>query len=193
MADVFKTKQIEGLSETIKLLQKFDKDGLKIMNKEIYQVVKKIQLDARALMPKAAPLSKWGIAPGSDYKKDSNKNWDQRRLQYQPRAATMGIKSKLESQRVKGVWSSKAYVIKQENAAAMIYEMAGRGRGEHSEQGKHFIKMIEERSQPQKIKVRGGQTRVVWKAVNDNRKEAIKDIEAAMSRAVNAFNRKVVK
>ena len=186
-------KEIDGLADTIALLNKFDKDGLKVMNKEIYQVVKKIQLEARALMPKAAPLSKWGLAPGDDYKKDSDKNWDQRRLQYQPRAATMGIKSKLESQRVKGVWSSKAYVIKQDNAAAMIYEMAGRGRGEHSPQGKHFIKMIEGRSKPEKIVVRGGQTRVVWKAVNDNRKEAIKDIEAAMSRAVNAFNRKVVK
>ena len=53
--------------------------------------------------------------------------------------------------------------------------------------------MIEERSEPEKIVVRGGQTRVVWKAVNDNRKEAVRDIEAAMARAVNAFNRKVVK
>jgi hypothetical protein len=186
-------KEIDGLADTIALLNKFDKDGLKVMNKEIYQVVKKIQLEARALMPKAAPLSKWGLAPGDDYKKDSNKNWDQRRLQYQPRAATMGIKSKLESQRVKGVWSSKAYVIKQENAAAMIYETAGRARGQHSKQGEHFIKIIEQRSQPKKIVVSGAQTRVVWKAVNDNRKEAVRDIEAAMARAVNAFNRKAVK
>ena len=59
-------KQIDGLTETVALLNKFDKDGLKVMNKEIYQVVKKIQLEARALMPEAAPLSKWGIAPGSD-------------------------------------------------------------------------------------------------------------------------------
>ena len=186
-------KEIDGLADTIALLNKFDKDGLKVMNKEIYQVVKKIQLEARSLMPKAAPLSKWGIAPGSDYKKDSDKNWDQERLRYVPRAATMGIKSKLESQRVKGVWSSKAYVIKQENAAAMIYETAGRGRGEHSAQGRHFIKMIEERSKPKNIVVRGEQTRVVWKAVNDNRRQAVKDIEAAMARAVNAFNRKAVK
>lgn len=186
-------KEIDGLADTIALLNKFDKDGLKVMNKEIYQVVKKIQLEARSLMPKAAPLSKWGIAPGDDYKKDSDKNWDQERLRYVPRAATMGIKSKLESQRVKGVWSSKAYVIKQENAAAMIYETAGRGRGQHSPQGKHFIKMIENRSKPEKIVVRGGQTRVVWKAVNDNRKEALRDIETAITRAVNAFNRKVVK
>ena len=186
-------KEIEGLSDVVALLNKFDKAGLKVMNKEIYQVVKKIQIEARSLMPTSAPLSKCGIAPGSDYKKDSDVNWDQRRLQYQPRAATMGIKSKLESQRVKGVWSSKAYVIKQENGPAMIYETAGRGRGQHSAQGKHFIKMIEERSKPNKIIVRGEQTRVVWKAVNDNRKEAIANIEAAMTRAVNAFNRKAVK
>ena len=37
-------KEIDGLADTIALLNKFDKDGLKVMNKEIYQVVKKIQL-----------------------------------------------------------------------------------------------------------------------------------------------------
>ena len=186
-------KEIDGLDKVVALLNKFDKAGLKVMNKEIYQVVKKIQLEARSLMPEAAPLSKWGLPPADNYKKDSKKNWDQARLQYKPRVATMAIQSKLESQRLKGVWSSKAYVIKQANAAAMIYEMAGRGGGDHSPQGKHFIKMIEQRSEPKKIVVRGQQTRVVWKAVNDNRKQAVKDIEHAMARAVDALNRKVLK
>lgn len=72
-------KEIDGLDKVVALLNKFDKAGLKVMNKEIYQVVKKIQLEARSLMPEAAPLSKWGLPPADNYKKDSKKNWDQAR------------------------------------------------------------------------------------------------------------------
>jgi hypothetical protein len=183
VADVFKTKQIEGLSETIKLLQKFDKDGLKIMNKEIYQVVKKIQLEARAMMPTAAPLTKWGENPPENYKPTQG-SWNQNRLQYNVKAARMGIRPKIESQKVSGYRTERAYNIINENAAAMIYEWAGRSGKDTSAQGKHFINSMG--NPPSK-----GRGRVIWKAVYDNKAYAKTEITNAMNRAIAALNRKL--
>jgi len=184
VADVFKTKQIEGLSETIKLLQKFDKDGLKIMNKEIYQVVKKIQLEARALMPTAAPLTKWGEDPPAGYDRTPGKKWDQRNLQYEPKRARMGIRPKIESQKVNGYRTERAYNIINDNPAAMIYEWAGRSGKPTSGQGKHFIDSMG--NPPSK-----GRGRVIWKAVYDNKAYAKTEITNAMDRAIAALNRKL--
>ena len=182
--EVFKTGQIEGLSETIKLLQKFDKDGLKIMNKEIYQVVKKIQLEARAIMPTAAPLTKWGQNPPEGYKPTDGKKWDQARLQYNPKAARMGIRPKLESTKVNGYRTERTYNIINENAAAMIYEWAGRSGKPTSGQGKHFINSMG----PAPSKGRG---RVIWKTVYDNKEYAKTEVTHAMNRAIAALNRKL--
>ena len=184
MAGVIKTKEVEGLSETIKLLQKFDKDGLKIMNKEIYQIVKKIQLEARAMMPKAAPLTKWGENPPEGYKPTEGKKWDQTRLQYNVKAARMGIRSKIESQKVSGYRTERAYNIINDNAAAMIYEWAGRSGKPTSGQGEHFIESMG--NSPSK-----GRGRVIWKAVYDNKAYAKTEITNAMNRAIDALNRKL--
>ena len=183
--ELIKTREIEGLAQTIKLLQKFDKDGLKIMNKEIYQVVKKVQLEARAIMPKAAPLTKWGENPPDGYKPTPGKKWDQERLKYDPKKARMGIRSKIVSTKVQGYRTERAYNIINDNPAAMIYEWAGRSGKETSGQGKHFINSMG--NAPSK-----GRGRVIWKTVYDNKDYALREMTNAMNRAVTALNRKLV-
>ena len=181
--EAFKTRNIEGLLDTVKLLQKFDKDGLKIMNKEIYQVMKKIQLEARGLMPADPPLTKWGLNPPDDYEPTKNKKWDQRRLQYVPRDARMGITTKIDSQKIQGNRTSRRYNIINKNPAGMVYEWAGRASGGSTSQGEYFIKRLGKRPS----RTRG---RVVWKAVYDNKDYALKEVTNAMNRAVDALNRK---
>lgn len=184
--EILKTRDIEGLAETVKLLSKFDKDGLKIMNKEIYQVMKKIQLEARGLMPKDPPLTKWGLTPPDGYSPTPGKNWNQARLQYQPKAARMGIRTKIESQKHQGYRTERAYNLINDNSAAMVYEWAGRLTEGNTNQGKYFIKRLG--NSPSRW--RG---RVIWKAVYDNKAYAMKEVTNAMNKAIEAYNRKLAK
>jgi len=173
--EIFRTRNIEGLLDTVKLLQKFDKDGLKVMNKEIYQVMKKIQLEARGLMPADPPLTKWGMES-----KEGDK-WA--RLRYDPRAARMGIKTKIDSQKIQGNRTSRRYNIINSNPAGMVYEWAGRASNGSTSQGEYFIKRLGNTPSS----TRG---RVIWKAVYDNKEYALREVTNAMNRAVEALNRK---
>ena len=182
--EIFKTLDIEGLADTVKLLSKFDKDGLKIMNKEIYQVMKKIQLEARGLMPKDPPLTKWGLTPPDNYSPTPGKKWDQVRLQYDPKKARMGIRTKIQSQKVSGYRTERAYFIINDNPAAMVYEWAGRASKGSTTQGEYFIKRLG--NTPSRW--RG---RVIWKTVYDNKAYAMREITVAMNKAIEAYNRKL--
>ena len=181
--DSVRSAQITGLEETVRGLQQWDKDALKLMNKEIYQVMKKIQVDARQLMPETTPLSKWGMTPKEDSK------WG--RLQFVAKDARMGLKTKIERQRRKGTWTSKAYLMINADPAGAIYETAGRKnpRGT-SPQGAAFIKGIARESG---IIVRGKQGRVAYKAVQDREAYTLNEIRDAVNKGAAALNRKLAK
>ena len=182
--EILRSREIEGLADTVKLLQKFDKDGLKVMNKEIYQVMKKIQLEARGMMPTDPPLTKWGLTPPDNYSPTPGKKWDQERLQYDVKKARMGIKTKLDSQKTQGYRTRRAYFIINDNPAAMVYEWAGRASEGKTSQGKYFIKRLGNTPS-------AGRGRVIWKAVSDNKAYAMREVTAAMNRAIEAYNRKL--
>jgi hypothetical protein len=153
------------------------------MNKEIYQTMKKIQLDARELMPTATPLSKWGMEP-----KDGDK-WG--RLRFVPRSARVGLKTKIERQRRKGTWTSRAYLMINADPAGAIYETAGRKNpGGSSPQGAAFINAIEADSN---VTVRGKQGRVAYKAVQDREPYTMNEMRDAIGRGVAALNRKLAR
>lgn len=181
--DSVRSARITGLEETVRGLQQWDKDALKIMNKEIYQVMKKIQVDARQLMPETTPLSKWGMSP-----KEGSK-WG--RLQFVAKDARMGLKTKIERQRRKGTWTSKAYLMINADPAGAIYETAGRKnpRGT-SPQGAAFIKGIARESG---LIVRGKQGRVAYKAVQDREAYTLNEIRDAIIKGEAALNRKLAK
>ena len=178
-----RTSRMVGLEQTIRDLKQFNPDALKIMNKEIYQVMKKIQTDARALMPAAAPLGNWGKAA------KEGTEWE--RLQYNPKSARMGVKTKIERQRRKGNTVSRAYLIINSDAAGSVYETAGRKNPVgNSPQGAAFIKGIARESG---IIVRGKQGRVVYKAVQDREAYTMNELRDAVNKGVAALNRKLAK
>ena len=181
--DAVRAGRITGLEETVRLLKQFDADALKIMNKEIYQVMKKIQVDARELMPSSTPLSKWGMTP-----KEGSK-WG--RLQFVVKDARMGLKTKIERQRRKGTWTSKAYLMINADPAGAIYETAGRRNPNGtSPQGAHFISAIQDFSN---VTVRGKQGRVAYKAVQDREPYTLNEIGDAIDKGTEALNRKLAK
>ena len=178
-----RTSRMVGLEQTIRDLKQFNPAALKIMNKEIYQVMKKIQVDARQLMPEASPLGNWGKPP------KEGTEWE--RLQFDPRAARMGVKTKIERQRRKGNVVSRAYLIINDDAAGAVYETAGRRNPNgNSPQGAAFIKGIARESG---IIVRGKQGRVVYKAVQDREPYTMNELRDAVDKGVAALNRKLAK
>jgi hypothetical protein len=178
-----RSAQVTGLEQTVRDLKQWDADALKIMNKEIYQTMKKIQVDARQLMPSSTPLSKWGMEP-----KEGDK-WG--RLQFTPRSARMGLKTKIERQRRKGTWTSRAYLMINADPAGAIYETAGRKNpGGKSPQGAAFINAIKADSN---ITVRGKQGRVAYKAVQDREPYTMNEMRDAIGRGVAALNRKLAR
>jgi len=181
--DSVRSTQITGLEETVRGLQEWDKEALKLMNKEIYQVMKKIQVDARQLMPEATPLTKWGMTP------KENSKWG--RLQFVAKDARMGLKTKIERQRRRGTWTSKAYLMINSDPAGAIYETAGRKNPKgSSSQGAAFIKGIARESG---LIVRGKQGRVAYKAVQDREPYTLNEIKDAINKGQAALNRKLAK
>lgn len=197
--------KVTGYNETVALLKKFDKDSLKIMNKEIYQVLKVTQMDARSQVPNNPPsgLSNWG--------KTSGGAWASR--EYTPNGVRMGIKTKIDRQRVKGMWTSRTAFITQSDPAGAIYETAGR-KNPHGQPtasrlynkqrstlkgfsqsnnpfaGEDFIKSISRQSG---LIVRGKQGRIVTKTVDDRAPYIENEMRDVITRATKMLNARLAK
>lgn len=180
MAPDLRGIKLEGYAETVALLKRYDTETLKIMNAEIYQTTKRTQTQARALAPAASPLSGWA----RPVKKGT---WS--RLTFEPRAIKMGIKTKIDRQRVRGNWTSKTLFLINNDAAGSIYETAGR-HSPKSVQGARFIKAIRDQSG---LTVRGKQGRIVIKTVEDNLPFIENDLRNTMARATNKLNLRLAK
>lgn len=205
MPPKLKGVEITGYNETVALLKKFDKDSLTIMNKEIYQVLKVTQMDARSQVPNMVPsgLSNWG--------KSSGGAWGSR--EYQPNGVRMGIKTKIDRQRTKGMWTSKTAFITQSDAAGAIYETAGRknphgqphaprikgqkrgtsknySNSNNPDAGEWFINQIEKQSN---LTVRGKQGRIVTKTVEDRAPYIENEMREVISKATTRLNAKLAK
>ena len=178
-----RTSRMIGLEQTIRDLKQFNPEALKIMNKEMYQTMKKIQVDARELMPSAAPLSNWG--------KPAKEGTAWARLEFNPKSARMGVRTKIERQRRKGNTVSRAYLLISADAAGSVYESAGRKNPQGtSPQGAAFIKGIARESG---LIVRGKQGRVAYKAVQDREPYTLNEIRDAITKGQAALNRKLAK
>jgi hypothetical protein len=205
MPPKLKGVEITGYNETVALLKKFDKDSLKIMNKEIYQVLKVTQMDARSQVPNTPPsgLSNWG--------KTSGGAWAGR--EYSPNGVRMGIKTKIDRQRTKGMWTSKTAFITQSDPAGAIYETAGRknpygqptasrlynkqrstlkgySQSNNPFAGADFIKSISKQSG---LIVRGKQGRIVTKTVDDRAPYIENEMRDVITRAAKMLNAKLAK
>ena len=197
--------KVTGYTETVALLKNFDNEALKVMNKEIYQVMKTTQMDARSQVPGNVPsgLSNWG--------KSSNGAWGSR--EYRPSGVRMGIKTKIDRQRVKGMWTSKTAFITQSDPAGAIYETAGR-KNPHGQPtasrlynkkrstlkgysqsnnpfaGDYFINEIEKQSG---LTIRGKQGRIVTKTVDDRAPYIENEMRDVINRATTKLNAKLAK
>lgn len=174
--------RVEGLSETVAYLKRFDNETLKAMNKELYGVMKGLVQETRSMAPDIAPMSGWAK------KSLTGAEWGTRLL-YTPAKVKTGIRSKIGPVRRKDTNTrEQAYFLINANPAGMVYERAGRKSRGTSKQGKQFIENIEERSG---ITVIGKQGRLAWKSVYESRDEVTAKMAKVVARYVNWINGKL--
>lgn len=182
MAPKLKGVNLVGYAETVKNLQRFDKESLKVLNAEIYQTVKTTVKEARTMVPTASPLSGWGkpILIGK---------WKDR--VYNSGKFKLGIKSKIGRQRTRGFWTGKTIFLQSANAAGAIYETAGRKNPNGvTPKGRDFIRAIEAQSG---LVVRGKQGRIVTKTVEDRAPYIENDLRTALNKATAKLNVRLAK
>lgn len=171
---------VENVSETLQILRSFDKETLKAVNKEIYQEVKPLVGQSRALVPDMAPMSGWA--------KPNSGEWGTRLL-WDTRKVKMGIRTQIKPMRQRGTnIRERTLFLAQANPAGVVYEWAGRKTKGQRSQGQQFVRNIEDRSG---ITVIGKQTRIIWGVVLDNRKRITLATENILRQYMNTYNNKL--
>jgi hypothetical protein len=171
---------VENVSETLQILRSFDKETLKAVNKEIYQEVKPLVGQSRALVPDMAPMSGWA--------KPNNGEWGTRLL-WDTRKVKMGIRTQIKPMRQRGTnIRERTLFLAQANPAGVVYEWAGRKTKGQRSQGQQFVRNIEDRSG---ITVIGKQSRIIWGVVLDNRKKITLATENILRRYMNTYSNKL--
>ena len=173
---------VENVSETLQILRSFDKETLKAVNKEIYQEVKPLVGQSRALVPDKAPMSGWA--------KPHNGEWGTRLL-WDTRKVKMGIRTKPLPMRQRGsnVKERTLFLI-QGNAAGSLYETAGRKTKGQNKAGEQFIRNLENPARGGSVII-GKQSRIIWGVVLDNRKRITLATENILRRYMNTYSNKL--
>ena len=179
MADF--TVRVDGADQAVRALRTMEPETAKQVGKEISSVGKDIAAYIRSNAPSGPPMSGWRTSPPAS-----------------PRAA-----------RVKGggrggagwpAWepvtatSSRrgtTVVVRMPGASANIYEVSGRVSSGNDAQGAQFIRNI---SRHGRLYTSGGRPRIgrlAGKAVVEQYPEALRRVQAACDRAVDAVNRRL--
>lgn len=173
---------VEGVSETLRILKSFDKETLKAVNKEIYQEVKPLVGQARALMPDKAPMSGWG--------KPNNGEWGTDLL-FDPQRAKMGIRTQIKPMRQRGSnVKERTLFLAQKDRAGAVYETAGRKTKGVTRAGQQFIRNLENPARGGTVII-GKQSRVIWGVVQDNRRQITDKTERIIIRYMNLYSTKL--
>lgn len=173
---------VENVSETLQILRSFDKETLKAVNKEIYQEVKPLVGQGRALVPDKAPMSGWA--------KPNSGAWGTRLL-WDTRKVKMGIKTQIKPMKQRGTnVRERTLFLVQANPAGSIYETAGRKSKGRTKAGEQFIRNLENPARGGSVII-GKQSRIIWGVVLDNRKKITANTEAILRQYMNTYNNKL--
>jgi hypothetical protein len=156
---------LTGVKETLKALEKFDKDAVKSFNKVINSELRNAKKDAQGFVKADAPLSGWSTQPARNPRTRNGAGWPA----WDQSVIRQGISSSKAEGKVRRDYTTSAGALKNRSAAGVIYELAGRSnRGTGT-----FISNLEkEESQA---------SRLVWKSVDKNKDRIINNVEKAFS------------
>jgi hypothetical protein len=158
---------LTGLKETLKALGDFDKDAVKAFNKVINRELSSVKKEAQGFVEAKPPLSGWATQPARNPRSRGGAGWPA----WDQSIIKAGISTSKAEGKVRRDYTTSAGAIKNRSAQGVIYELAGRrSRGNGT-----FIKNLEGNV--------GDASRLVWKAVDNNRDKVQKNISDALQEA----------
>ena len=156
---------LTGVKETLKALEKFDKDAVKSFNKVINSELRNAKKDAQGFVKADAPLSGWSTQPARNPRSRGGAGWPA----WDQSVIRAGISSSKAEGKVRRDYTTSAGALKNRSAAGVIYELAGRSnRGTGT-----FISNLEKESSQA--------SRLVWKSVDKNKDRIINNVEKAFN------------
>jgi hypothetical protein len=170
---------LTGVKETLKALEKFDKDAVKSFNKVINSELRGAKKDAQGFVKADAPLSGWSTQPARNPRSRNGAGWpawDQSVI----RAGITSSKAEGKVSRSKG-YTTSAGALKNRSAAGVIYELAGRSnRGTGT-----FISNLEKKESQA--------SRLVWKSVDKNKDRIVNNVEKAFNDVKSKLQKNLIK
>jgi uncharacterized protein YfaP (DUF2135 family) len=158
---------LTGLKETLKALGDFDKDAVKAFSKVINKELSSVKKEAQGYVEAKPPLSGWATQPARNPRSRGGAGWPA----WDQSIIKSGISTSKAEGKVRKDYTTSAGAIKNKSAQGVIYELAGRrSRGNGT-----FIKNLEGQV--------GTASRLVWKAVDNNRDKVQKNISDALQDA----------
>jgi hypothetical protein len=168
---------LTGVKETLKALEKFDKDAVKSFNKVINSELRNAKKDAQGFVKADAPLSGWSTQPARNPRTRNGAGWPA----WDQSVIRQGISSSKAEGKVRRDYTTSAGALKNRSAAGVIYELAGRSnRGTGT-----FISNLEKESSQA--------SRLVWKSVDKNKNRIINNVEKAFSDVKTKLQRNLEK
>ena len=168
---------LTGVKETLKALEKFDKDAVKSFNKIINSELRNAKKDAQGFVKADAPLSGWSTQPARNPRTRNGAGWPA----WDQSVIRQGISSSKAEGKVRRDYTTSAGALKNRSAAGVIYELAGRSnRGTGT-----FISNLEKESSQA--------SRLIWKSVDKNKNRIINNVEKAFSDVKTKLQRNLEK
>ena len=156
---------LTGVKQTLKALEKFDKDAVKSFNKVINSELRNAKKDAQGFVKADAPLSGWSTQPARKPRSRGGAGWPA----WDQSVIKAGISSSKAEGKVRRDYTTSAGALKNRSAAGVIYELAGRSnRGTGT-----FISNLEKKESQA--------SRLVWKSVDKNKDRIINNVETAFN------------
>jgi hypothetical protein len=157
---------LTGIKETLRDLEKFDKDAVKEFNKVINSELRGAKKDAQGFVKSTPPLSGWNTQPARNPRTRGGAGWPA----WDQSIIRQGITVSKAEGKVRRDYTTSAGALKNRSAAGVIYELAGR----RNKSGK-FVSNLENKE--------GNASRLVWKSVDKNKERIIKNVNQALEDA----------
>ena len=157
---------LTGVKDTLKALEKFDKDAVKAFNKLVNSELNGAKKEAQGFVKSEPPLSGWNTQPARKPRSRGGVGWPA----WDQSVIKAGISVSKAERKVRKDYTTSAGALINRSAAGVIFELAGRSNTTSGKNG--FISSLESKD--------GNASRLVWKSVDKNRVAIERKVAAAL-------------
>jgi hypothetical protein len=168
--------ELVGVKDTLKALKQFDEEAVKTFNKVINSELNLAKKDAQGFVKAQPPLSGWNTQPARNPRTRGGAGWPS----WDQSIIKSGISTTRAQGKVRRDYTTSAGALKNRSAAGVIYELAGR----QNKTG-NFISNLENKE--------GNASRLVWKAVDQNKDRIIENVTKAFKIVQNKLQQNLSK